>query len=365
MARQLYYNVEMLWQPGRWLNDFTGLAMVCLPLAVVVAFKRTRAGYYAVATIFVVCLTRVNFPEFAGYAFIRPIHLLGVLTPPVIAAFILRCGTHKTLALSLGALIPVYTQVLVRPVPHTAGVAALQPELVERLRTLDGALVLVENTFHRDMVEGPGESDPTPFVSHFQSLLAAETGKRLYAGIWDGWQWSPARGQLVAGGAWMGRALEDWPRDRFLAELERWGIRHLLVIHERTRRYITGPEFQRRANAGPYAHFELLAADDRSVVTRQGTGTLSAWDPLGATVALQNVRQGSRVVVRTNYHPAWTAHYRAGEVPLIADRGQLAFDAPADGSYDVTLAYPRRPWLWLVALGGFVAGVVLTRRLTT
>jgi hypothetical protein len=363
-ARQVFYNVEMLVQPGRWVNDFTGLAMVCLPIAAVVAVRRTRAGYYAVATLFVVCLTRLNVPEIAGYAFIRPVHLLGVLTPAVIAAFILRYGGHKALAVTLAALIPVYVQVLVRPVPHTPDVTTYQPELVERLRTLDGALVLVENTFHRDMVEGPGESDPTPFISHFQSLLGAETGKRLYAGIWDGWQWSPARGQLVAGGAWMGRALEDWPRERFLAELGRWGVKHLLVIHQRTRRYVAGPEFQQHADAGPYAHFELLASDDRAVATTTGTGVLSAWDPLGATVELKDVRQGSRVVIRTNYHPAWTAQSRGTDVPLLAEHGQLAFDAPTDGSYVVTLAYPRRLWLWGVALTGLVAGVVLTRRWT-
>jgi hypothetical protein len=362
-VHQVYYNVEMLVQPGRWVNDFTGLAMVCLPLAVVVAFRRTRAGFYAAATLLVVAITRFNVPEIAGYAFIRPIHLLGVLTPPVLAAFILRYGTHKALAVTLAALVPVYVQVLVRPVPHAPDVAAYQPDLVERLRTLDGALVLVENTFHRDMVEGPGESDPTPFISHFQSLLGAETGKRLYAGIWDGWQWSPARGQLLAGGAWMGRALEDWPRDRFLLELRRWGIRHLLVIHERTRRYLAGPEFQRRAEAGPYGHFELIDADDRAVATTTGTGVLSAFDPLGATVELQNVRRGSLVVVRTNYHPAWTAEAGGTSVPLLAEKGQLAFAAPSDGSYVVTLHYPRRWWLWIVAVTGFAAGVGILGRM--
>jgi hypothetical protein len=364
MLRKVYYNIEMLVQPGRWLNDFTGLTMVCLPLALIVAVRRgTRAGFYAAAVIAVVAITRLNLPEF-GYAFIRPIHLLGLLTPAVIAAFILRYAARPALALVLAALVPVYVQVLAEPVPHTPAVGAYQPELVERLRTLDGALVLVENTFHRDMIEGPGESDPTPFVSHFQSLLAAETGKRLYAGIWDGWQWSPARGQLVAGGAWMGRAIVDWPRDTFINELHRWGIRHLLVIHERTRRYVEGREFVRRPDAGPYAHFELLAADVRSATVSPGAAELERWDWLNATVSLHDVAKGSRVVVRTNYHPAWTARFNETPVPMVADGHQLAFDAPADGSYDVVLEYPRRSWLWIVALAGLVAGSAITRRLT-
>jgi hypothetical protein len=364
MLRKVYYNVEMLAQPGRWLNDFTGLTMVCLPLTGVVAARRgTRAGFYGAAVILVVVITRLNLPEF-GYALIRPIHLLGLLTPPVVASFILRYAARPALALALAALVPVYVQVLAEPVPHTPTAGSFQPQLVERLRTLDGALVLVENTFHRDMIEGTGESEPTPFISHFQALLGAETGKRLYAGIWDGWQWSPARGQLVAGGAWMGRALEHWPRDRFIGELHRWGIRHVLVIHERTRRYVEGPELVRRPDAGPYAHFELIAADVRPVTVSPGTAELRGWDWLGATIALRDVVKGSRVVVRSNYHPAWTARRGDEPVPMVADAGQVGFDAPADGSYEVVLEYPRRPWLWIVALTGLFAGIAINRRLT-
>jgi hypothetical protein len=213
------------------------------------------------------------------------------------------------------------------------------------------------------MIEGPGVSDPTPFESHFHSLLAPETGKRLYAGIWDGWQWSPYRGQLVAAGAWMGRAIETVPRERFLEELDRWGIRHLLVIHERTRRYLAGPDFVERPQAGPYGHFERVAADTRSVVTPRGTGALREWHPLGATIALDGVIRGDRIVVRTNYHPAWTATHEGAPVPLVDDGRQLAFDAPADGTYLVTLSYPTRSWLWLVALAAGVAGVAAVRRL--
>jgi hypothetical protein len=39
--------------------------------------------------------------------------------------------------------------------------------------------------------------------------------------------------------------------------------------------------------------------------------------------------------------------------------GQLAFDAPADGSYDVQLVYPRRYGLALFSLAAFLVGLVL------
>jgi hypothetical protein len=162
----------------------------------------------------------------------------------------------------------------------------------------------------------------------------------------------------------MGRAIGTWPRARFIAELRRWGIRHLLVIHEPTRRYLTAPEFTRDADVGPYAHFELRDADTRSVATPTGRGDLVEHNPLGARIALSDVHAGDRVVVRTNYYPAWTASARGVEVPLVDAGGQLAFAAPFDGTYDVTLAYPRRPWLFVVALAGLVLGVVVVPRIT-
>ncbi|HWB16420.1 MAG TPA: hypothetical protein VG538_08430 [Vicinamibacterales bacterium] len=366
IARKVAYNVQILGEPGRWLNDYTGLACVWLPVIVAMAWiaRRTRAGFYAAAVLAVLAMTRFNVPE-VGYAFVRPFHLLAVLVAPVLAAFILRTARTRALAWALVAVAAIYVQVLVAPVPHVPNLEADQPALVQAIRGLDGALVLVENTFHRDMDASPdSESEPTPFRAHFQSLLATETGKRLYAGIWDGWQWSPYRGQLVAGGAWMGRAIGTWPRARFIAELRRWGIRHLLVIHEPTRRYLTAPEFARDADVGPYAHFELRDADTRSVVTSTGRGDLTEHDPLGARIALSDVHAGDRVVVRTNYYPAWTASARGTAVPLMDVDGQLAFTAPFDGTYDVTLAYPRRPWLFVVALAGFALGMIVVPRLT-
>ena len=44
-------------------------------------------------------------------------------------------------------------------------------------------------------------------------------------------------------------------------------------------------------------------------------------------------------------------------VPLFDVDGQLAFDAPAGGSYVVQLVYPRRLWLWPIAALGLAGGV--------
>jgi hypothetical protein len=77
---------------------------------------------------------------------------------------------------------------------------------------------------------------------------------------------------------------------------------------------------------------------------------------LGADVELHDVRRGDTVIVRTNYYPAWQALANDRPLPLRAANGQLAFDAPDDGSYTVRLRYPGYRWLSVLAIASFVTG---------
>jgi hypothetical protein len=243
----------------------------------------------------------------------------------------------------------------------------VEPALVERLRGLDGALVLVENAPHRDMDPSPARtSERTPFGAHFESLLPGLTGRRLYAGMWDGWQWTPARRQVLAAGTFMGRALDDTPVADVTAELRRWGVQHLLVWSAASRRYFSGqPAFAERWSDGRWAEFEFLDADPRSVVTPTGQGTLEDLTPNGARVRLADVTAGSLVVVRTNFHPSWAAWAAGAPVPVFDEGGQLAFRAPRSGTYEASLVYPKRTWLLALAIVGVLAAMAGVWRLNS
>ena len=79
--------------------------------------------------------------------------------------------------------------------------AMLRPELADRVSAVDGALVLVENTPHRDMdIDPESITEPAPLGAHVEQVLGAATGRRLYAGFWDGWQWTPFRDQVLQAG---------------------------------------------------------------------------------------------------------------------------------------------------------------------
>jgi hypothetical protein len=210
------------------------------------------------------------------------------------------------------------------------------------------------------MIESPERSTPkTPFGVHFEPLLPVSTGRRFYAGFWDGWQWSRFREHLLAAGAMWGRSLDDIPETEVITELRRWGIRDVLVWSPAAREFFARSSHLSRVwGSGDWEHFALAQADTRPVVTENGSGTLDNLDPLGGRVVLKDVAAGAQAVVRTNYYPVWSARVESVEVPLFAVDGQLAFRAPRSGSYEVRLDYPRRVGVMIGAGIALCAGLV-------
>jgi hypothetical protein len=179
--------------------------------------------------------------------------------------------------------------------------------------------------------------------------------------MWDGYQWTPARTQLLSGGAFKGRAIEDTPPGDVLKELHRWGVRHLFVWSEAGTRYFRSQSmFADRGSFDRWTQFELLDADPRSATTATGQGSLDAFEPHGGRVRLTDVGPGETVVVRTNFHPSWTALDDGRAVPVFEKDGQLAFQTPRGGTYDVTLVYPKRTWLFLIAAAALIAGIAVS-----
>ncbi|MBI2834105.1 MAG: hypothetical protein HYX76_06725 [Acidobacteria bacterium] len=362
---KFYYNVEILFRPGRWFNDYGGLTNVFLPVFALVAWRdRSRARFHAWAALFTVALLRFNLPPFA-YVFLRPVHMLAIFAGPVLALFILRFAGTRWLALVIVLLVALYIQISFVPVPHVSSVRDFDAALVDRIRQADGALVLVENSPHRNMNATPGgETERSPFQTHFEPLLRDATGRRLYAGFWDGWQWCPWRGEVVAGGTFDGHAIGDTPPALFAREMKRWGIRRLLVWSDSTKRYLASHAlFVRRWDRGPWAEFDFKAPDVRDVVTAHGAGRIVQFDPLGASIDLDGVAAGDPIIVRTHFHPSWTARVDGMPLALADSNGQIRFTAPRSGSYRVELRYPRRRGLTVFAGFVLVAGVIAVETL--
>lgn len=359
LLRKIGYNVELLWLPGRWFNDYGGLAMVLLPVALLLAVRdQTRARFHAAAVVLTVALMRLNDPHF-GYAFVRPLHMFPVFLAPVVAIAVTRHARSRAGAWALAAVVALHVQILWQPVPHVAGLRDFNAALVDRVAAAPGALVLVENNPHRNTNAAPGGlTAPSRFGNHFEALLAAETGRRLYAGYWDGWQWNPWRGQMLSGGTWQGRAVAEVPPDILHQELRRWGVVDLFVWSDASVAWLSGdPRYDAIWADEAWTQFRVRDADPREVVVPSGAATLDGRSVGGAVVRLDGIRQGDPVIIRTNFHPAWQAAHGDQPVALREVDGQVAFDAPCEGSCEVRLRYPSRPGLRSLAVFAWLAGL--------
>ena len=364
-ARTFYYNVEVLFLPHRWFNDYRSLANVWLTALLVVALTqpRSRVGFYAWAAVVTQALLRLNTPV-AGAIFDRIQHVFPLLLAPALAGFVLQRTGTRPLAIATAVTIALFVQTSLAPIRHVPDLRAFDPPLIDRVALADGNLVLVEISPHRDMDQSPiRRTQTTPFDVHFESLLPGLGGQRFYSQMIDGWVWNIFRGQVVGAGTFRGQLIDLTPTAAFAAEMERWGVRHLFVWTDTSRGYLAHSQrFVERWRGGRWSHFELADADVRSVVTIGGSGVLQNIDFLGGEVALAHARAGEPVIVRANYYPAWRAFVEEQAVPLYSANGQLAFRAPRAGTYVVRLEYPRYGWLSLIAITSMAIGTIGLRR---
>jgi hypothetical protein len=359
IAKNVYYNVEILAFPQRWFNDYRSMANIWLPTIVLVALQpsRTRPGFYAWTVVLTQCLLRLNAGE-VGAMFDRIQHMLPLLTGPALAGVVLTWSGTRRVAVALLAVMGLYVATGFQPIRHVPELRAFNPPLLDRIASADG-MVLVEISPHRSMdIDPDHHSARTPFDVHFEGLLPGLAGQRFYSQMFDGWAWNIFRGQVVGAGTFRGQVIDRTPPEQFVGEMRRWGVRHLFVWTDETRKYLErNDQFTQTWDAAPWSAFELRDADVRSVVVPAGRGELRDLDFLGGNVALTDVTKGEPVVVRANYYPAWQAFAGSAPVPLRDVDGQLAFDAPESGSYTVRLEYPRYRVLTLSAMALFVAGL--------
>jgi hypothetical protein len=364
MLRQIWYATEMLARPDRWFNDYGGLTYVFLPVLLFVAWRdRSRTGFYAWATIAIVLSLRLNAPQL-GLVAGRQLHLLPVLVAPALAGFVAGwMGGGRVGRAALVATVALFVAVPFEKVPHVPDVRAFGRALVTRVAEAEGAMVLLENNPHWDMIGDPAvRTERSRFDVHYESLLPAATGKRFFGQPQDGYHRSRFRGMSLAGGGLAGRAIGSVPRDEFVALMRRWGVKHLFVWSTASGGYLERhPAFSRIWTDGVWREFVLADADTRSVVTEGGSARLEGLTPIGGRVVLDDVPAGTKVIVRTHHYPAWRATIDGTAVPLFPENGQMTFTSPIDGDGVVELAYDRRPWLTIGAIAGLLWGCVLLR----
>ncbi|MCX6355719.1 MAG: hypothetical protein NTZ78_12585 [Candidatus Aureabacteria bacterium] len=209
---------------------------------------------------------------------------------------------------------------------------------------------------------------------HLVGVVADEAAKNFFSVNTEGFHPSLFRGNTFIDGTYKGRFLSEYPQEEIKALLRRWGIRYLVLWIEEARHYFA-------AQPGSYTRiwridssktqgfepvqgeiYEFLQADPRSVVVFNGSGDLETRDYFSKLVRLRRVVRGEKVVVRTNYSPAWRAYQGNNEIGLFSVDGQLAFVCPKDGNTIISLYFPKYRFLIIIALVSLALCFFLSRK---
>ena len=148
--------------------------------------------FYAWATLATVLLLRFNTPQL-GIVLAREMYLYPLLLGPVLAAMVRALPTRPPLAPAVLVVLFLFVAIPFQPVWHEPDVNAFAGPVLGRMTAAPGGMVLVENNPHWDMVATPGQrSLRSHFNSHYESLLPAATGKRIFGQPQDGYHRAPS-----------------------------------------------------------------------------------------------------------------------------------------------------------------------------
>ncbi|MFA5157208.1 MAG: hypothetical protein WC532_07500 [Candidatus Omnitrophota bacterium] len=234
-----------------------------------------------------------------------------------------------------------------RRIMHYAPGKIYNQPLVEKIKTLEGRYIAVENNQHGDM---------TKIVipnSHWMALLQLETGKLFFSNFHDGYHHTPWRANSLESGSFRGKPINEWAVEDINRIFCRWGVRYLVVWDALSKAYFSvNPRvFEKIWEDEDWIIFKVRDSDTRSaVVYDNGSAEIIDKDFYAKEIILSGVKQGAKVVLRSNYFPAWRAYYKNKEIRLIDVDGQAGFLAPDSGNYVVTMKFPRYALLNILAL---------------
>jgi len=367
-AGQAWHNLLAYLDLNAWLAlpvKYQALFLIALPAMVWVVWRGGREARWN--TLCAVLVGGVVVLELPGLtlALERLRFALPIFLTVAFVAWVWDGGARAprlaSLLLLAALLWVAWPQRATWPVAHLPSLRDFHPALMDQVAAFPaGEWEVWEAQSSYDVIDDPAEQSPHgPVNAHLEAFLPLETDKRYMTLIQEGYHHSIYRGNVLNAGAFRGQAMRQVPLEEMLSFLDRWGVGHLVVWSEPSRRYFAArPDlFDPVWSDGQWTICAYAGADSRSVLVPQGKGWLETEGPFGFQVVLEGMQAGDPVVVRQNAFPAWRADLDGDELPLFADDGRLAFQAPADGDYTVAFHYPRFGVVSGLALLTLVAGM--------
>ena len=355
---------------GFKLRRILPVAVLLLPVAFYNLKFRKEKAFLPTLLLFVLIF-------FTLLSFLPPIELLmdrlNFLAPAILALFMgsWLYQAHKRKAYFVHFLVIVLLVLLfiilfmgTEPIEHIRNLPDFNPNLVEKIKDLNGHMVLFENCAGGSPMWNRSRNfdrAPKPHV-HVVSYAQRYSQKRFLAHPgFDPHPYHKIRDVYIVNGTYLGKSLEEFPQSKFNALLKKWGVKYLVVWSDTASDYFSEqPQaFKKIYDDGEFCIYQFLPADPRSVAAESGQGEILKEDHFNIWLGLRGLKAGERVILRYNYFPLWRAFWqkegKRQEIELVAYDGQISFISPAAGDYTVHLVF-RKEWWWgvlsLTGLGG-------------
>lgn len=352
---ELPKNYRLLFNITNWSAYLTALKLfyplLFLPVLIYMFFHK-KWRKQVIFALFIPILFPI-LPPTLRILFSRALYTMPFLMSILLAGFLIINYEKKhfvilLMGLSLSLVVYSSPYFVAKPFifPHGKPGNFYNKPLVETIKTLDGRYIAIENNQHF-------LAKPVVPAFHWLGLLQLETNKLFFSNYHDGYPNTPYRGNSFESGFFRGKVIDEWAIEDINNVLLKWGIKYLVVWHDETKKYFNNqPQFfEKNWQDTDWIIFRFKNADIRSaVVDNNGKAIIIDNDFFKKQVILSNSQKGSKVVLRTNYFPAWKAYYNNKEIPLINFQGQIGFIAPDSGDYKVEMKYPRYTILNILAI---------------
>lgn len=218
--------------------------------------------------------------------------------------------------------------------------------LIGEIKKLTGNLIIFEQRGSWNHLEGypKNEVSEKPIYDiHFEALIARETKKTFFSGFGEGPSIHVDKYNTVISGTYKGKKVSSYNIEFFNELFRKWGIEYLVLWTNESKKYFSKYEnlYEKIWSRDEWDIYRYKSAKPESVTVRQGYGLVDHQDFYKKILYLNNMKKGEKVLLKSNYFPAWRMYFYDKEIHLEEKDRQVSFCAPEDGTYAVRMVFSK------------------------
>lgn len=240
-----------------------------------------------------------------------------------------------------------------KPIKYIDSVFAFNPVLTDKIKRLDGGIILLENIAHLSPYKNLTNVFVRPDYPHLEGVLELSTGKEFLSHCGeDPYPYFKFREGIITNGVFMGENIQSADIKDVTQILKKWGIKYAVLWSQESVKYFSNYRqyFENIFYSDGFSIFRFKDTDGRKVSLGKGRGIILTLSPFRKTLFLHNAVKGELVTIRMNYFPAWKAFYAKEAIKLFKNDGQISLFCPSNGNLKIDLYFPKYTFLLVISL---------------